>query len=124
MSVLAGTLRKTGAHVPPHIPDHYEVDSLTAEKMTQHGLLLDIRARLAALEAKLSPQPPHSLDLTRAQAAAFLNYSLPTFDRKRAAHPDALAPSDSKPLRWSREKLELFRITRGVSQQGRNRRAA
>jgi hypothetical protein len=57
--------------------------------------------------------------LDREQAAVFLQMKLRTFDRKRKLHAIALKPCDEHPLRWSRNALDVFKLTRGAPLHGR-----
>jgi hypothetical protein len=65
--------------------------------------------------------------LTREQAASYLALPPRTFDRKRKLHPEALKPCTEHPLRWSRNALDVFKLTRGAplgNRPGRRRQEA
>jgi len=58
---------------------------------------------------------PSTVDewLTKEQAAEFLNLSARTFDRLRLEHLDALKPALENPLRFSKNALDIFKVTKG-----------
>lgn len=81
-----------------------------------------IAQRLAQL-LRSSPAPRVETWMTREQAAAHLTVSPRSFDRLRELHVDALKPSSDKPLRWDRNALDVFKLSRGVvkARPGRKR---
>lgn len=52
--------------------------------------------------------------LTREQAAKYLNFSQSSFERARREHAEALKPCSEHPVRWSRNALDVFKMTRGA----------
>ena len=61
--------------------------------------------------------------LTREQAAKYLNFSPSSFERARREHAEALKPCSEHPVRWSRNALDVFKLTRGapIVRRGRKR---
>lgn len=70
---------------------------------------------IARRTAELLNNQPADSDpwLTRGQAAQYLNLPKRTFDRYRLLHTEALKPCSEHPLRWSRNALDSFKLSRG-----------
>jgi hypothetical protein len=60
--------------------------------------------------------------LGREDAAAYLNISPRSFDRIRDAHVETLRPASEHPLRWSRNALDTFKMSRGAPARRAGRR--
>jgi hypothetical protein len=70
--------------------------------------------RLDRIERALARPADSDPWFTREQAAQYLNLPLRTFDRKRDEHVEALKPCSEHPLRWSRNALDVFKLTKGA----------